>query len=116
MPRSRSRGVSLFTPATRKRWRAKDAEAVLGRLDSSGLSVPQFAARENLQTQRLYRWRAELRSGRRKGPAFVEIKPTASVTIEVVLRSGHVVRVPDGFGEAALRRLVAVLDERGLQC
>jgi hypothetical protein len=49
-------------------------------------------------------------------PTFVEIKSIATVAIEVLLRSGHVLRVPDGFGEDALRRLVAVLDERDPRC
>jgi hypothetical protein len=78
--------------------------------------VREFAARARVGVQRLYRWRAQLGSGRAERPAFVEIKPTSSATIEVVLRSGHILRVPEGFGEESLRRLVAVLGERGPRC
>jgi hypothetical protein len=64
---------------------------------------------------RLYRWRARL-AGPSKAPAFVEIKSTAVPTIEVVLRTGHVVRVPNGFDEETLRRLTTVLDGPSARC
>ena len=117
MPRSAVQG-RMFTKLprpTRQRWKAEDAGAVLKQLESSGLSVGEFAARESLSAPRLYRWRARLRAARPKTTAFVEIKPAAA-TIELVLRSGDVVRLPDGFSEEALRRLVAVLDERDTGC
>jgi hypothetical protein len=61
--------------------------------------------------QRLYRWRAQLAAERPAiAPAFLEIKQSSGDAIEVLLRSGHVIRVRDGFGEDALRRVVAVLD------
>jgi transposase-like protein len=98
-----------------RRWNAEDARAVLKQLDASGLSVGEFAAQHALDVQRLYRWRAEL--GRAApAPAFVEIKPAASQAIEVALRSGHVVSVPDGFSEDTLRRVVAVLDDQAKRC
>jgi hypothetical protein len=100
---------------TRRRWRAEEARAVLARLKSSGLSVPEFAAQENLDPQRLYRWRAQLGPIAASRPAFIEIKP-ATRGVEVVLRCGLVVRVSDGFNEATLRRLVAVLDEQARRC
>ena len=117
MPRSAVQGrtfAKVPRPA-RRRWKAEDAGAVLKRLESSGLSVGEFAARENLSAPRLYRWRGRLRAVRPKTAAFVEITPAAA-TIELVLRSGDVVRLPDGFSEDALRRLVAVLDERDAGC
>jgi hypothetical protein len=46
-----------------------------------------------------------------QGPAFVEIRPPGQVSIEVVLRSGHILRVPNAFDDEALRRLVRILDE-----
>lgn len=42
-------------------------------------------------------------------PSFVEVKQTASAAIEVVLRSGHVLRVPTGFGQDTLLRVTAAL-------
>jgi transposase-like protein len=103
-----------FLLPDRRRWRAEDARSVLARLDASGLALGEFAARYGLSTQRLYRWRVQLRAEK---PAFVEISaPRPSAPIEVVLRSGHVLRVPDGFGAAMLRRLVETLDDQGAEC
>jgi transposase-like protein len=116
MPRS----VGRLVPGSflvRRRWSAADARQVLERLGASGLSVREFATREGLQAQRLYRWRAQLLGARVAGsPAFMEIKPTVPAVIEVVLRSGCVLRVPDGFGEVTLRRLVAALDGPETEC
>jgi transposase-like protein len=102
----------------RRRWNADEARQVLDLLDSSGLSAGEFAARTGVEAQRLHRWRRALGGGGGAGPpAFVEITPVAAATsIEVVLRSGHVLRVRDGFGEEALRRLVAVLEGPGTRC
>lgn len=100
-----------------RRWNADDARAVLKHLDASGLSVGEFAGQHALDVQRLYRWRAELGNAvPGAAPPFVEIKPTASQAIEVALRSGHVVSVPDGFSEDTLRRVVAVLEGQVERC
>src|SRR5690242_13211416 len=115
MPRSTSRRLIPVLQAVRQRWSAEEAGAVLNRLESSGLSVRKFAAREGLNPLRLYRWRARLASPP-TAPAFVEIKATAATTIEVVFRTGHVVRVPDGFDEDTFRRVAAILDGQGARC
>jgi transposase-like protein len=116
LPRSLARSV-LGSILVRRRWSADEARQVLDMLDSSGLSAGQFAARTGVEAQRLHRWRRALGGGGGAGtPAFVEITPVAATSIEVVLRSGHVLRVPDGFGEDALRRLVAVLEGPGTKC
>lgn len=96
----------------RRRWNAEDAGTVLKHLEGSGLSVREFAERHGVDVQRLYRWRGDLGAppAVAPAPAFVEIKPVAREAIEVALRSGHVVRVPDGFSEETLRRIVAVLE------
>jgi transposase-like protein len=93
-----------------------EAKAVIRRLELSRLSVAQFASRENLDAQRLYLWRRKLRAGRRTTPGFIEFKPTPAVAVEVVLRSGHVLRVPGGFDEEAVRRLVVLLEGPVLAC
>lgn len=116
MPRPVNDLVSARLSA-RRRWSAEEARAILKRLDAAGLGVREFAARHGLDAQRLYRWRAQLAAaGQTPAPAFVEINRSASAAIEVVLRSGHVIRVRDGFGEDALRRVVAVLDAPVAPC
>lgn len=90
----------------------------LGKHASSGLSVAQFAAREGLDPKRLYSWRERLGAGTRAAkatPAFVEIKAARQVRVEVVLRSGHVLFVPESFDAAALAQLLEVL-QRVAEC
>src|SRR5690349_12049701 len=99
--------------SARRRWNSEYARAVLKHLAASGMSVREFATRHGIDAQRVYRWRAQLGSvaaATTETAAFVEIKPAGGSAIEVVLRSGHVVRVGDGSVEETLRRLVAALD------
>ena len=117
MPRSAIRCSSPTGLLSKRRWTVDEAGVVLERLSASGLSVREFAEAEGLDPQRLYRWRAQI--GVASAPAFVEIARTPSSTprVEVVLGSGHVVRVPDGFSEETLRRVMAVLaEERTRAC
>jgi transposase-like protein len=115
MPRSLSRRPSRDSLHLKRRWSADDARSILSRLDSSGLTVREFAERESLDRQRLYRWRSEL--GSTTPPTFVEIaRPARGAAIEVVLRSGHVLRVPSDFETETVRRLVELLDDGTSRC
>ena len=89
---------------------------------SSGKGLKAFAEEKGMSSSRLGWWRTkfarELREGAGHGtsPAFVPVvaarggnseKPSP---LEVVLRTGQTVRVPVGFDERALQRLMAVLE------
>src|SRR5580765_921327 len=113
MPDSGARRLRSARRGRSRPWSPDDARAALSRLERSGLALSEFAAREGLDRKRLYRWRAQLR----RVPTFVEITPApaASSRIEVVLRSGHIVRVAEGFGQETLRRLLEIL-EGGRAC
>ncbi len=103
---------------TRRRWTPADARSALAALRASGLSPAAFAAREGIEAQRLYRWRRQLGARARPAraaPAFVEIRARSAERVEVVLRSGRVLRVSEGVSPSALERLVAVL-ERESSC
>ena len=116
MPRSSTDLVPVRLVSLR-RWSAKEARTILNSLDASRMSVREFAARYGLDAQRLYRWRAQLAAERpATAPTFLEITQSVGAAIEVVLRSGHVVRVKDGFDEEAFRRVVAVLDAPVAAC
>ena len=108
MPKSR------MSSPSRTRWTATAARAVLSLVESSGLSVAEFASREGFDVDRLYRWRRRLQQGDLASqPAFVEVhSPVSEVRerIEVVLRSGHVLRVPESCDTVTLHRLLEVLD------
>ena len=100
------------------RWTSSEARAALSALSSSGLSVAAFAEREGLDAQRLYRWRRRFSGARgsvQGAPAFVEIRPSRLEPVEIVLRSGRVLRVSESISAPALERLVAVL-ERAPSC
>lgn len=107
MPRSRS-----TTPqVARERWTAAEAGAALKELAASGLSVSAFALREGIDAQRIYRWRQRLVSTAAPPPAFVEVTRRTAQPIEIVLRSGRVLRVSESVDGVALRRLVDVLED-----
>jgi hypothetical protein len=66
--------------------------------------------------ERLDTWRRKLGlGGGRKSsavrPAFVELRSATFESVEVVLRSGRVLRVAESISAAALKRLVEVLEE-----
>ena len=122
MPRAKS-----HTSTTRRqRWTREQARAVLEKQASSGLTVRAFAEREGLEPARLYSWRERLgvSSGQRlaasaasmpERAAFVEVRAHRPSRIELVLRTGHVLFVPDSFDAGVLSRLVEVL-ERASEC
>ena len=101
----------------RLRWTEEDARAALDAFARSGLSMRAFAETAGINVQRLVRWRRK-ESGaspaRRRTPkrlAFVEVRQREAERVEVVLRSGRVLRFAEEISEVALRRLVGVLEE-----
>lgn len=98
----------------------------------SGLSIRDYCRSECLAEASFYAWRRVLTERARRGttgsgkpaaaaaalPAFVPVQlieeASGAASLEVVLRGGRVVRVPEGFAAASLRELVAVLE--GLPC
>ena len=125
MPKNRA-GNSP-SPRRRGRWTANEATKVLEAQAESGLTLSAFARREGLNAYRLYRWRRRLWASAPESPMFEEIVasqggppradpgPPAPDRLEVVLRSGLVVRVSEFFNAEALRRLLDVV-EGGRSC
>lgn len=122
MPRAKSQ----ITTTRRQRWTREQARVVLEKQASSGLTVRAFAEREGLEPARLYSWRERLgvSSGQRlaasaasvpERAAFVEVRAQRPSRVELVLRTGHVLFVPDSFDAGALSRLVEIL-ERATEC
>jgi hypothetical protein len=100
--------------STRRRWKESDARKVLEAAQASGLTLSAFAAREGLAAHRLYFWKQRLeQTAKETSPsvAFVELHRSAPATVEVVLRSGRVLRVSESIDAGALRRLVDVLEQ-----
>ena len=120
------RANSYTSTTTRQRWTREQARAVLEKHASSGLTVREFAEREGIEPARLYRWRERLglSAGQQlaataasmpERAAFVEVRSHGPSRIELVLRTGHVLFVPDSFEPSALSRLVEIL-ERATEC
>jgi hypothetical protein len=81
-------------------------------LRASGLSARAFAEREGLEVQRLLRWRRVLgaEDAAVAAPGFVEVEHGRGELVEVVVRSGRVLRVPASIPATDLRRLVEALE------
>jgi transposase-like protein len=110
MPKLRRRTTYL----TRRHWTSADAQAALSALAASGLSLAQFAKREGLVADRLYRWRRRLGAASKvvaKSPAFIEVRPREPEPVEIALRSGRILRVSEAIEASALRRFVEVLEQ-----
>lgn len=110
----------------RRRWADEDKLAILAEVGVNGWTVADVARRHDLARQHIYQWRREMR---RKGlwpgtdaPSFLPVEiaapSTATVTdpgaaaaeITVVLRNGRQLRCPGGIEDAALGRLVRLLE------
>ena len=96
----------------------------LSRWERSGLSRDEFAEKEGVLGRRLVWWRWNLRRLRaaHHEPApptalsFVRLEPSSSpppCPLELLLVSGRTIRIPAGFDEETLSRVVVVL-ERGI--
>ena len=111
----------------RRRWTDEAKLAILGEVGMNGWTVADVARRHDVTRQHIYQWRREMR---RKGlwPAGeasvflpVELAPaqeseavresgTTRVEITVVLRNGRQLRCANGIDDAALSRLVRLLE------
>ena len=111
----------------RRRWTDEAKLAILGEVGVDGWTVADVARRHDLTRQHIYQWRGEMR---RKGlwpvaeaPSFLPVEIAAPPSVEavtepddttaeitVLLRNGRQLRCPEGIGEAALVRLVRLLE------
>jgi transposase-like protein len=99
----------------RRRWTIAEARAALAALGESGLTTSAFARREGLHLERLRRWRRRLADeGRRHAPVsapeVIELRPRRPEPVEIVLRSGRILRVSETIDAAALVRLVEAVE------
>jgi transposase len=102
---------------TPEQWRER-----VQRWKESGLTAPEFSAREGCKPGTLRWWSSYLARGQqRRGraatsstPSFVPVVVEAAAsrggTIEVRLASGHTLRVTPDFDDATLRRVVSALE------
>jgi transposase-like protein len=87
---------------------------------SSGIPVRQFCRQEGLSEPSFYSWRRKLRADKPKHkPApsdFVEVSlpDPGSSPLELVLKSGNVLRISSSTDKELLSRVIGVLHEAGL--
>lgn len=120
----------------RRRWRPEDKYRILAELDEPGVKFVDVARRHDVSRGLLWQWRDAQRRGRlvAEAPVFVPLhvmpalpepqpQAVAPLTptppadpdgspdqrIEIALPDGTVVRVAEGIGTAALRRVLSVL-------
>ena len=97
-----------------------EARALLPELEASGSSVAAFARERGLQTWSLYKAaRGAKKSARPKRSSLAEVLVVSrsqrrsgsapAAQLEVALPSGLAVRVPHGFDDVTLRRLLGIL-------
>ncbi|MCC7108310.1 MAG: hypothetical protein IT382_03400 [Deltaproteobacteria bacterium] len=116
----------MVDDAIEREWRGR-----LTRWAKSGLRADEFAEREGVTVSTLYRWARRLELGPVKQgrgrprnlrsvappgllpvivtPAVVTPEPAPAPVLEVLLRGGEVVRVPPGFDDDTLARIVRAL-------
>ncbi len=104
----------------RRRWSITEARDAIAALESSGLSTAEFARREGLEVNRLYRWQRQLTeelggATALPAPAVVEIRPRRAEPVEIVFGSGRILRVAETIDASALARFIEVL-ERTEEC
>lgn len=126
------RGEVLAGPERRRRWSVEEKLRVLAQSTSPG-STPSLTCRlHGISTGQLSTWRKQFRSGALTGFVPVSITPDAvpaaapdavdrkspdrvmdgsvfTGMIEIALPTGVRVRIAEGVGEAALRRVLAAL-------
>lgn len=105
----------------RTRWTAQEAEAVLARWRASGRSLRSFCEREGIDRQRVQRWKTKLGD---PGPTVSQVQlhevaivpddsaSHGSETLTLERPDGWRIHAGPGFDEAALDRLLAVLERR----
>jgi transposase-like protein len=109
MPTSRS-----LSPFQLARWSEEDARQVLHALERSGQPVSAFAAEHGLDAQRVYLWRRRL-GARAERTTFREVvvRAAGADRLEIVFPSGTTVRVPAGFDDDSLERLLVAVSRAG---
>jgi|SRR5579871_326402 len=115
----------LSGPERRRRWTAAEKQRIVAESLAGEASVTEVARRHDIHPNQLHLWRRQARSGAvsgagaegfrfvpvrlatRAGAVAPETSGGAVSAVEVVLRNGRLLRVPEG---AALAQVVALAD------
>lgn len=115
-------------PERRRRWTTAEKLRIVEESLSSGLSAADFARQRDIHPNLLHSWRRQVKAGELPAPdgeaRFVPVAVTAQsnipvtpesdagagTTLEVVLRNGRILRLPDGAVPARVAQLADALE------
>lgn len=121
-------GIEVLGVERRRRWPDAVKLSILAEVNTNGWTLSDVARRHDVTRQHLYQWRRELRAkGLWPGHASqefvavellsacrdgepVDVRETASSQIIVVLPNGRELRCRETIGDAALLRLLHLLE------
>jgi hypothetical protein len=99
--------------------RAQEMRRVLAQWQRSGLRLRAFGEQRGIPLSTLRWWRRVFRAAGAAAPAvaFTEVPAPVSVprppaVLEIVLASGHLIRVPAGADRATLEQVLEILQPR----
>ena len=114
--------AALMEVAQKRPWRVDDARKLVEAQAASGLSILEFVKQLGVGEQRFHSWKRKLRGSRKvKSPSisFARVQVTSSTGLtseafpmEVVLENERRLRLGRNFDDAAVSRLVAILERR----
>lgn len=113
--------AALREIALKRPWRIDDARKLVEAQAGSGLSILEFVKRLGVGEQRFHSWKRKLQGGRKKKSVSISFAPMqlppttlpgAAFAMEVVLENERRVRLGRNFDDAAVSRLVAILERR----
>ncbi len=112
---------ALMEIAQKRPWRTDDARKLVDAQATSGLSILEFVRRLGIGEQRFHAWKRKL-GGRKNKSASISFAPirvtssapftTTALSMEVVLQNERRVRLGRNFDDAAVSRLLAILERR----
>lgn len=114
--------AALMEIAQKRPWRMDDARKLVDAQAASGLSIVEFVKQLGVGEQRFHSWKSRLGGSIKKKSASISFAPvrvksssmlTSEVfAMEVVLENERRLRLRGNFDDAAVRRLVAILERR----
>ena len=121
-------GIEVLGVERRRRWPDAVKLSILAEVNTNGWTLSDVARRHDVTRQHLYQWRRELRAKAlwpedasqefvavellpacRDGEP-VDVRETASSQITVILPNGRELRCRETIGDAALSRLLRLLE------
>jgi hypothetical protein len=99
------------------KWSEVEARGMLAALAKSGLSIEEFARERGFVQQRIYYWRKRIAELDEQRPQLLPVAvrddaPRRGEPVTLLLRSGHMMKLANGFDEEAFLRVITLL-ERG---